>query len=153
MRESFREFMESHFNRLAENFKTPQRVYDRGVAVHGTIPDPTGRVVRRRAEFQDHELAELFEWAADQLVIATPGSVCAFLEINKTEAPGRLLPAYGRWLGRDDSTALVQAWHDALEPGEMVFLPWEPWTSSESAPRVWRDRVHTSSRNLVRTVG
>lgn len=107
----------------------PRRPRDNGA---GGIPAAIGpHLVRRR--FRDRELAALFEWTADQLVIATPTAICDALEELQPLHGLDVLPAklhLAFWRYHEDGHAKlgrVLAWHDALEPGEMVFLPPEPW--------------------------
>ena len=106
-------------------------------------PQPVGqdglKIVRRKAVFRDHDLAALFEWAADQLVIATPNAIIHALDYGFVWSHGDEVPiyavlpvnlqsAYERWQALlDVGDEAVRQWHDALEPGEMVFLPPEPW--------------------------
>ena len=108
-------------------------LHKRSVPVDGAggIPAAIGpHIVRRKAVFRDHDLAALFEWAADQLVIATPGAIVGFLRAEKylvSALPVKLRSAHGRWLGLADNITSVRQWHDAIEPEEMVFLLPEPW--------------------------
>lgn len=109
----------------------PRRPRDNGA---GGIPAAIGPHIVRRS-FRDHDLAALFEWAADQLVIATPGAIVSLLKAEqyvKAEVPDALLSTYTRWRGLLDRISPVRQWHDALEPGEMVFLPPEPWREVRS---------------------
>lgn len=103
------------------------------------------KVVRRKAVFRDRELAALFEWTADQLVIATPANIARVLAgcfvwsrehqdevLISTVLPAKLQSAYTRWWGMFGRVAPVEQWHAALEPGGMTFLPPEPWREVRS---------------------
>lgn len=144
---SFREYMqtaqEAHRQGLRVGSVTGVRkalLRDKACAAALSVGQGGIKIVRRKAVFRDHDLAALFEWAADQLVVATPANIARVLAEGfvwsrehedevpiHTVLPTKLQSAYMRWLDLADGITSVRQWHDALEPEEMTFLPPEPW--------------------------